>query len=112
VNVYSYESDLSFGGEWFIGRKRGKRGMDAENTGMVNVPGVDRDFEERSGRSENTLREVEDIRSERELDSPFPITTDYPETSIVPFIPLTTSQTEDRDGVLKARISGNCVSFR
>ncbi|ORX37034.1 hypothetical protein BD324DRAFT_579492 [Kockovaella imperatae] len=33
VNVYSYESDFSFGGEWWIGRRRGKRDL----TEMKNV---------------------------------------------------------------------------
>jgi distribution and morphology protein 10 len=91
VNVYSYESDLSIGGEWWIGRKRGKRQVAVEPSLLEQ-----RVLEsKRMALQEASLREDQfDERVEAILprDSP---------PSVV----------EERDGVLKARISGDWVSF-
>lgn len=68
VNVYSYESDLCLGGEWWIGTGRGRRGWIGGGTG-------DR---------------------EKEGDTEIP--------------PPTGGQ--NRDGVLRAKLSGTGVSNR
>ncbi len=106
VNVYSYESDLCIGGEWWVGRKRGKR--DVEVIPPVAEP---ERWESRAVLDEASLRseEVEDGRAERELDSPFPLSKGIemkpPSPSTVPV------ENEDRDGVIKARLSGNWVTL-
>ncbi|WVR06667.1 hypothetical protein IAU60_003699 [Kwoniella sp. DSM 27419] len=125
VNVYSYESDLAIGGEWWIGRRRGKRDktavvpsgsrQDASRVGTVST-----EKEERMGQVENwsraTLRPiegsgdaVEDQRLENELDSPSPIITSKAVVKQRPVEPVQDSMdaVDDRDGVLKARLSGN-----
>lgn len=110
VNIYSYESDLTLGGEWFIGQRRGK-----QETGSESVPIIE---EERVGRedafSESTLHSefVEDTRVERELDSPIPLTKPFesrskPQSHSVDVV----QKDDDRDGVIKARLSGNWVSL-
>ncbi|EIW67655.1 hypothetical protein TREMEDRAFT_33247 [Tremella mesenterica DSM 1558] len=48
VNVYSYESDLSIGGEWWIGRRRGKKHL-SELTNQLEPPLVQDNTEDRDG---------------------------------------------------------------
>ncbi|WVQ96622.1 mitochondrial distribution and morphology protein 10 [Kwoniella sp. CBS 9459] len=131
-NVYSYESDLAIGGEWWIGRRRGKRELKPTppaSSPVADVLGSEstkRDgAEERIAQTDNwskaTLRPVEGDRVEneqleKELDSPSPITTSVievnrPSRSPQPYgsdpIPEVSEAVDERDGVLKARLSGN-----
>jgi distribution and morphology protein 10 len=146
VNVYSYESDLSIGGEWWIGRRRGKRNLPTE-------PSEPRDPTGRSAQSrastigkgdgadlrgeteEESLRrsrlsllgdaslrdkEVEDRKVEKQLDSPIPLARPVgsgaqgraKEGSSASASASTLAVENERDGVLKARLSGNSVSER
>jgi distribution and morphology protein 10 len=110
VNVYSYESDLCVGGEWWVGRRRGKQDTDSSL-----APEGPRLEGERLGRdallSEASLRsdEVADSRAERQLDSPIPLSKgiEKPQSP-----PVAQGIREDRDGVIKVRLSGNWVSSR
>lgn len=95
VNVYSYESDLCVGGEWWIGSGRGKGGW----RGLRGVMGED-------PAAESVSTEVGSPNAERK-----PV--DGGETRS--FMQAMRSHTEpvkdtDRDGVLKAKIQGNGVS--
>ena len=99
VNVYSYESDLSIGGEWWIGRKRGKREIVLEPSLLEQ-----RVLEcKRAALQEASLRED---RFEERVETITPNTT-IPGMRIDTPIP---TPVEERDGVLKARISGDWVS--
>jgi len=89
VNVYSYESDLSIGGEWWIGRKRGK-------TEVVLEPSL---LEQRRLESKRAALQEASLREDVDLAEPIPRLPASAE-SVVP---------EERDGVLKARISGDSV---
>lgn len=121
VNVYSYESDLSIGGEWWIGRRRGKR----EQSPLPSMEEQRVLENKRVALDEASLRE--EVVEER-LDSPIPLTTN-PMPSPSPSSGLAEgtnlngspaghghghaevpSAVEERDGVLKARISGDWVS--
>ncbi|OWT35787.1 mitochondrial distribution and morphology protein 10 [Cryptococcus neoformans Bt1] len=126
VNVYSYESDLSVGGEWWIGRRRGKRGLtkdaesqlDAESRDPV-ATGIEENRElaekmaQRASLREVTLRDevVEDGNAEKELDSPIPVMADVSAGELQQQAMPRSQQQQDlddeRDGVLKARLSGN-----
>lgn len=128
VNVYSYESDLSVGGEWWIGRRRGKRGLtkdaesqlDAESRDPV-ATGIEENRElaekmaQRASLREVTLRDevVEDGNAEKELDSPIPVMADVSAGELQQQAMPRSQQQQDlddeRDGVLKARLSGNWV---
>ena len=124
VNIYSYEADLSIGGEWWVGRRRGKRDIAPDEALPPSVPAI----------PGPGLRGEDEI-AERQLDSPFPIVSvrESSETekrldSPVPIVKAFTDATRqanrferqknrrdaqedsDRDGVLKARLSGNWVS--
>lgn len=82
VNVYSYESDLTIGGEWWIGSGRGKGGW----RGLAGHPlgeeaGV---FGKTEPQEEATLSLEKVAMDQRPNHDP-----------------------HDRDGVLKARVSGN-----
>ena len=122
VNIYSYESDLSIGGEWWVGRRRGKRGLEE-----VPAPAP------QLSHGGPSLRE-EGETLQRELDSPFPIkkepSRDEPlEKRLDSPVPLiqafsraskgaqrargapVRSVDNDRDGVIKARLSGNWVNL-
>jgi distribution and morphology protein 10 len=89
VNVYSYESDLSVGGEWWIGRKRGKREVIVE-------PSL---VEQRRAESKRAALQEASLREDMDLAEPAPRLP----PSVDPEVP------EERDGVLKARISGDSV---
>ncbi|EAL17246.1 hypothetical protein CNBN0730 [Cryptococcus deneoformans B-3501A] len=126
VNVYSYESDLSVGGEWWIGRRRGKRGLttdaepqlDAESRDPV-VTGIEENREltekmaQRASLRQVTLRDEigEDVHAEKELYSPIPAMTDVNAgelaQQISPRLQPQQDLDDERDGVLKARLSGN-----
>ncbi|AAW47220.1 MDM10, putative [Cryptococcus deneoformans JEC21] len=126
VNVYSYESDLSVGGEWWIGRRRGKRGLttdaepqlDAESRDPV-VTGIEENREltekmaQRASLRQVTLRDEigEDVHAEKELYSPIPVMTDVNAgelaQQISPRLQPQQDLDDERDGVLKARLSGN-----
>ena len=122
VNIYSYESDLSIGGEWWVGRRRGKKDVTVPEPAQAvpPIPGPG-------------LREDEIL--ERQLDTPFPIASVRDSTEMerrldspVPLVKAFTDATRqasrhekqknrrdvqedsDRDGVLKARLSGDWVS--
>jgi distribution and morphology protein 10 len=69
VNVYSYESDLSLGGEWWIGKGRGS---------WIGSNGKDREVVPGGAGAEPTL--------------------------------AVTTADQDRDGVLRAKVSGTGVS--
>ncbi|WVF69109.1 hypothetical protein IAT40_003883 [Kwoniella sp. CBS 6097] len=131
VNVYSYESDLAIGGEWWIGRRRGKRELHSAQTtaspaaelagGDPKGTGVEERIAKTDNWSKATLRPVEGDRAEneqleKELDSPSPIVTSIAEVKKPSRLPrpLNRDQSHDvseavdeRDGVLKARLSGN-----
>jgi distribution and morphology protein 10 len=91
VNVYSYESDLTIGGEWWIGRGRGKRGLELP---PVAVAKEDSEIEPASRVS---LR---------------PVTDEAPEKTALVASPQPPQSPEDRDGVLKARVAGDWVCPR
>jgi len=100
VNVYSYESDLSIGGEWWIGRRRGKKAMEPTMTAVT---------DERRREREARLQGLS-LRNEEGVDR-------VPTAIPIPARLVPTRQAadpvdtgEERDGVLKARISGNWVS--
>jgi distribution and morphology protein 10 len=121
VNVYSYESDLSIGGEWWIGRRRGKR----EQSPLPSMEEQRVLENKRVALDQASLRE--EVVEER-LDSPIPLTTDSmpspsPSSGLGELTNLggsaaghghghteVPSSVEERDGVLKARISGDWVS--
>ncbi|KAK8858919.1 mitochondrial distribution and morphology protein 10 [Kwoniella newhampshirensis] len=118
VNVYSYESDLSVGGEWWIGRRRGKRDTseEASPTPACSPREEDSEMEDRRKEMEERRRVLsgtslrEDSQAERELDSPIPlVTTSEPISSREAKMSSHSSSgmEEDRDGVLKARLTGN-----
>ncbi|OCF75541.1 mitochondrial distribution and morphology protein 10 [Kwoniella mangroviensis CBS 8886] len=126
VNVYSYESDLAIGGEWWIGRRRGKRditqqssasspfrsksiGQDGELDGEVPTKAAEERISQFESWREASLRPAEQT-VETIQDGPLNVTdiktragteqTDVPNSDEVEAI-------DDRDGVLKARLSGN-----
>lgn len=133
MNIYSYESDLAVGGEWWIGRRRGKRDSSLTPTPRAPV---------RSVHGVSLRGEDEDVGLEKQLDSPFPIIKDEREDldnekkldSPIPLVKEPSSPSlpsrdtrtaavpsqggagdgsgaeTDRDGVVKARLSGNWVS--
>jgi hypothetical protein len=95
VNVYSYESDLCVGGEWWIGSGRGKGGW----RGLRGVMG-DEPVEE----SASIVDAATDV-AHKSVDG----------GESRSFMQAMRSHTEpakdtDRDGVLKAKIQGNGVS--
>ncbi|WWC71140.1 uncharacterized protein I206_105093 [Kwoniella pini CBS 10737] len=116
VNVYSYESDLAVGGEWWIGRRRGKRDLSKESLAtsinsvlpsMENIPLV-KDEQERIGTDENwekaSLRPAEEVGQTMQ-EGPLNVTEiKIPATKEPDVSP---DSLDDRDGVLKARLSGN-----
>ncbi|WVQ73447.1 mitochondrial distribution and morphology protein 10 [Cryptococcus sp. DSM 104548] len=126
VNVYSYESDFSVGGEWWIGRRRGKRGADHED-GLSRIAqaenAVGTAIEEnrelaqlmakKAALRDTTLREevVEDVAAEQQLDSPVPLVTDANARKVLGRAASRVQQREsvvgERDGVLKARLANN-----
>lgn len=91
VNVYSYESDLTIGGEWWIGRGRGKRGLEASVVAVAKEP-----TEIEPNANAVTLRPLSDIPTEK--------------TAQVTALPEPSRPAGDRDGVLKARVAGDWVS--
>lgn len=82
VNVYSYESDLCVGGEWWIGSGRGKGGWRGLPLG-----GSGDEQEVQPQPVENTMDAIS-----------APLSTLIPRPG------------RDRDGVLRAKISGSGVS--
>ena len=100
VNVYSYESDLSIGGEWWIGRKRGKREVVVE-------PSL---LEQRVLQSKRAALQEASLREDRFEERVETITTN-PTIPGARFDPPVHTPVEERDGVLKARISGDWVSL-
>ncbi|OCF39242.1 mitochondrial distribution and morphology protein 10 [Kwoniella heveanensis CBS 569] len=131
-NVYSYESDLAIGGEWWIGRRRGKREHHSTPSTVPPVAETGSKTAKRDGPEERiaqtddwskaTLRSIdgdaiENERLEKELDSPSPITTSKVEIKQISRASQPPSRVEpsqdvseavdERDGVLKARLSGN-----
>lgn len=98
VNVYSYESDFAIGGEWWIGRRRGKRGPEAEVE-------LSDEFKAELAKRQligGVLRADED--AEPQHDSTF-------KGELAPLAshkaPPLKPGDKDRDGVLKARLGGN-----
>lgn len=98
VNVYSYESDLCIGGEWWVPRRR-KPDAEAVHPIETNIAGQVLDGA--SLRSD----EVEDAVMDKELDSPIPLTRAEPRSPVQ--VPV--AMEDERDGVIKARLSGNWV---
>jgi distribution and morphology protein 10 len=128
VNVYSYESDLSVGGEWWIGRRRGKRAVPKVDPQAVREsdewrqPGLGAEIQGREAILEegdlrgSHLAPVREMRHGREeIDGPFAKERVYPGSAARPAPPATveveSSNTaeDDRDGILKAKVSGNWV---
>lgn len=136
MNVYSYESDLSIGGEWWIGRRRGKRVVDdavpspallSQTTGEVGQGPGER---ERIAGREAILEEGDLRASHSGPEAPQPVVTEevagpFAHERVYPVIPprsqsrtIASETTDvgmaemenDRDGILKAKISGNWVS--
>lgn len=122
---------MSLGGEWWIGRRRGKRAgtIPTETHAAVSTP-VRSGFAEHMGREaileEGDLRGKYDTgsgRADGEVEGPFANERVYP-VSQIPVKPTTARQplstanpvsttqpeADDRDGILKAKISGNWVS--
>lgn len=129
VNVYSYESDLSIGGEWWIGRRRGKRVESGTTPGLSAAvdPQPSRDSWKGPGEVEKAqgreaILEEGDLRRDHhalsEVPGPFahervyPVAAPIPTPSATPelgTVESTRDTAEDRDGILKAKISGNWV---
>ncbi|WRT66738.1 uncharacterized protein IL334_003701 [Kwoniella shivajii] len=113
VNVYSYESDLAIGGEWWIGRRRGKRELTKEISSPSPIVKPAPDEEERIGaidswRKASLRPDTETTQSETIREGPLN-TTEFTINSTTPSRDGTngTETPDDRDGVLKARVSGN-----
>jgi distribution and morphology protein 10 len=99
VNVYSYESDFALGGEWWIGRRLGRRGP------VVEMTAADKLIAEKRKRLGGVLREPEP-----ELEVEHDIHEVQKQETIRSLARARLRPDEDdheRDGVLKARISGN-----
>ena len=136
VNVYSYESDLTVGGEWWIGRRRGKRETAARSASSPPISPVQTDkarIEEKVEKAEVRVGEEPAFGSVRaeavegEVDGPFAKDRIYPrspisaETSMLQERSGNTAPSaaagderkddDEREGVLKARVSGNWVSL-
>jgi distribution and morphology protein 10 len=130
VNVYSYESDLSIGGEWWIGRRRGTRSLNTKvqaNQGdaIEKSLGREESGEEELRRSrlamlaESSLRDVEvEVQKAETVDWPKPrwrptdARTSLRQAEVSGSSPVAAtgpSGDDERDGVLKARLSGNWV---
>lgn len=121
--MYSYESDLSIGGEWWIGRRRGKRHDSDSRDDEVpekrpTIEEMEMTRSKKAALSETSLREdrYEDGQAEAMLDSPIPLTRDIaPSRETTPHHDnlAAPNEAEERDGVLKARVSGNgvCLHF-
>lgn len=130
-NIYSYESDLTIGGEWWIGRRRGKRDLNSQHSPAIHSErpwtgtSLRNEPIEENVTAENQLDSPfpiaalrEDAVTEKELDSPIPLFdpapttrfgTDHLEETTVPKVDNDLNSM-DRDGVLKAKVSGNWVS--
>ncbi|WWC62998.1 uncharacterized protein I303_105596 [Kwoniella dejecticola CBS 10117] len=121
VNVYSYESDLAIGGEWWIGRRRGKRDLSKESltTSVASVlPSTNtperaslvKGDHERIGTDENwkkaTLRPAEEVGPTLK-DGPLNVTEITVQNPSEKGNEALSEGLDDRDGVLKARLSGN-----
>ncbi|WWC96393.1 hypothetical protein V866_003261 [Kwoniella sp. B9012] len=126
VNVYSYESDLAIGGEWWIGRRRGKRDITQQSSAsspfssksirqdgeLVSEMPTKAD-EERISQFESwreaSLRPAEQT-IETIQDGPLNVT-EIKTRAVNDQADLTNADEveaiDDRDGVLKARLSGN-----
>ncbi|WVW85117.1 hypothetical protein I302_107154 [Kwoniella bestiolae CBS 10118] len=120
VNVYSYESDLAIGGEWWIGRRRGKR--DTAKRLLSSSPQIpkaeqpdasNKVEEERIGQFDNwsktSLRPTE-YTAETVREGPLNVTEITPKVRSDSRDEKDMNEAEgmdDRDGVLKARLSGN-----
>lgn len=90
VNIYSYDSDFAIGGEWWIGRRRGKR---AE----VELSPEDKDMLAKHKAVGGRLR-----------DDPEDLSTPTVELEAEELRQLVAGPNEDeRNGVVKARLSGN-----
>lgn len=100
MNVYSYESDLSLGGEWWVGRR--KRRDSLVDEGESRAQGVVSD-------DGKVMQKEEDGKAEAELDSPIPLIKESHPSAVVSS--AASSAGENRDGVIKARLNGNWVSF-
>jgi distribution and morphology protein 10 len=136
VNVYSYESDLTVGGEWWIGRRRGKRenaATSASSHPISPVQSAKPQIEDKVEKTEVRVGEEPAFGSVRaeavegEVDGPFAKDRIYPrtpisaETSMVQKPSGNTAPSaaagderkddDEREGVLKARVSGNWVSL-
>lgn len=114
VNIYSYESDLSIGGEWWIGRRRGKKeGRDE----VVAVPPASS-----PSRPTSSLRVGEEeeplVKIDKQAVGPFAqdrVDPRYNHKTALPVVEQEQGSALDvyeRDGVLKARVTGNWVSTR
>ena len=106
VNLYSYESDLSIGGEWWLGSKRGKTASEESATTAEHAN------EQMNRQAENqiTLKNegVDDTRIGRPLESTIPVVQVFePKTDDLLLPPLVE---DNKEGVIKARLSGNWVS--
>jgi distribution and morphology protein 10 len=122
VNIYSYESDLSVGGEWWIGRRRGKRGLGevAEPAPQLphGGPSLREDGEDMQRQLDSPFpikkEPIRDEVAEKRLDSPVPLIQAFSRATKGvqrAHVSPTGSVESDRDGVLKARLSGNWVSL-
>ena len=102
VNVYSYESDLSVGGDWFIGRRRSTRDSDIVTHADGERPSQEAALNEASLRTDG----VQDSVAGRQLDAPIALSRN------IASHPKIVGQVvdEERDSVIKARLSGNWVS--
>ena len=108
--MYSYESDFSFGGEWWIGRRRGKRDL----APIAEMPDMSVETIEPvvSRPAPNLRAEEEEAFVFSPPAAPTPASEPRPvqvANAVRPDNETVASQ--DRDGVLKARVSGNWVSL-
>jgi distribution and morphology protein 10 len=97
VNVYSYESDFAVGGEWWIGRRIGRaRGP------VVEMTPADCAIAEKRKTLGGVLREPEP-----EPEVPEGAESVNESVRSLSRARLGPDHTDERDGVLKARVSGN-----
>lgn len=120
VNVYSYESDFAIGGEWWVGRRRGRT-----NGPVVEMTPEDRAVAAKRRTLGGRLRDSPDDEVDVDLDfetTPTPVEPDEVHLAHLPpglararmsraaVLAAEADARErdrERDGVLKARLSGN-----
>ena len=104
VNVYSYESDLCVGGEWFLGRRRSKRDGEVVTPVEDDMPSKEAALNEASLRADEAQNRIAGLQR----DVPIALGRNIDSHRMI----AGQSVEDDRDSVIKARLSGNWVSAR